>query len=33
MTMAPAASPVQQGISTGLGALMGYAGFKNLMGQ
>ena len=32
MTMTPAASPMQQGISTGLGALMGYAGFKNLMG-
>ena len=32
MTMTPTASPMQQGISTGLGALMGYAGFKNLMG-
>ena len=33
MQSTPTASPVQQGISTGLGALMGYAGFKNLMGQ
>jgi hypothetical protein len=24
---------MQQGISTGLGALAGYAGFKNLMGK
>ena len=32
MQISPTASPVQQGISTGLGALMGYAGFKNLMG-
>ena len=33
MQISPTASPVQQGISTGLGALMGYAGFKNLMGK
>ena len=33
MQISPTASPMQQGISTGLGALMGYAGFKNLMGQ
>ena len=32
MQISPTASPMQQGISTGLGALMGYAGFKNLMG-
>jgi len=31
MQISPTASPMQQGISTGLGALMGYAGFKNLM--
>jgi len=33
MQISPTASPMQQGISTGLGALMGYAGFKNLMGK
>jgi len=32
MQISPTASPMQQGISTGLGALAGYAGFKNLMG-
>ena len=32
MQISPTASPMQQGLSTGLGALMGYAGFKNLMG-
>ena len=33
MQITPTANPMQQGISTGLGALMGYAGFKNLMGK
>jgi hypothetical protein len=33
MQISPTASPMQQGISTGLGALAGYAGFKNLMGK
>ena len=32
MQISPTASPMQQGLSTGLGALAGYAGFKNLMG-